>query len=29
MRCELIEGESGAEKARKLAARLKALGLIG
>jgi electron transfer flavoprotein beta subunit len=29
MRCELIEGESGAEKARNLAARLKALGLIG
>lgn len=29
MRCEIIEGQSGAEKARNLAARLKALGLIG
>ncbi len=29
MRCEIIEGESGAEKARNLVARLKALGLIG
>ncbi len=29
MRCEIIGGESGAEKARNLVARLKALGLIG
>lgn len=29
MRCELIGGETDAEKARNLAARLKALGLIG
>ncbi len=29
MRCEIIGGESGAEKARNLAARLKELGLIG
>lgn len=28
MRCEIIGGESGAEKARRLAARLKELGLI-
>lgn len=29
MRCQFIEGESGAEKARNLAVRLKTLGLIG
>lgn len=29
MRCEIIGGESGAEKARNLVARLRALGLIG
>lgn len=29
IRCEIIEGQSGAEKARNLAARLRALGLIG